>query len=220
VSTQAPKESGSKRLFMISAACACISAGVFWAASLQAQSSPRPETKAPATACGAPFPGLAKAPAAVRGRSKPSDWLLFDQRTEFAQSKLKIVEAPRVPGGLAGSVQIDRAGVNAYDIGVSMRNQREIKRGENLTYEVWLQAIPAPGRRDPIVIEARIQEETRIGFTIFQDRQFTLTSDFQPYSLTFAAPKDFCPGKLNIALHLATGAHIVDIGPGMMRAQP
>jgi hypothetical protein len=154
---------------------------------------------------------LGQTPAHIKAATSSRPWRIFDQRSIFFAVRSKSVEAQGIPGGRALEVKIDRKEPYAYDIGVSMLNQRPIVRGSVVEARVWLRTTSGP--RTTIV--ARLQNN-ELGFRRLAETPLTLTSQFREYVLTTQAYKDYCPGTFNFALHLATGEQIVEIGPGLL----
>lgn len=154
---------------------------------------------------------LGLTPAHIKAATSSRPWRIFDQRSLFFAVRSKSVEARGIPGGRALEVKIDREEPNAYDIGVSMLNQRPIARGSVVEARVWLRTTSST----KTTIVARLQNN-ELGFRRLTETPLTLTSQFREYVLTTKAYKDYCPGTFNFALHLATNAHLVEIGPGLL----
>jgi hypothetical protein len=154
---------------------------------------------------------LGQTPTHIKAATSSRPWRIFDQRSIFFAVRFKSVEAQGIPGGRALEVKIDRKEPYAYDIGVSMLNQRPIARGSVVEARVWLRTTSGP--RTTIV--ARLQNN-ELGFRRLAETPLTLTSQFREYVLTTQAYKDYCPGTFNFALHLATGEQLVEIGPGLL----
>lgn len=216
---QKPKEpkshKGSQGLMIAAGCCALVSALAFWSASLQPKSPSQLLTQS--NACSAELPRIAKYPSSIRGTTKVAKWYFFDQRASLGAANLINIDAPDIPDGTAQSITIEAAERHAYDIGVSMKNQRKIESGETVTAEVWLRARPLAGQTLPIKIEAKLQQEEENGFRFLNTTQFSLTNQFAKYALTVPLSQAYCLGDLNFALHLATGSQIIDIGPGTLK---
>ncbi len=150
-------------------------------------------------------------PTHIKAATSSRPWRIFDQRSIFFAVSSKSVEAQGIPGGRALEVKIDRKEPYAYDIGVSMLNQRPIARGSVIEARVWLRTTSGPKTN----IVARLQNNEP-GFRRLRETPLTLTSQFREYVLTTQAYQDYCPGTFNFALHLATSAHLVEIGPGLL----
>jgi hypothetical protein len=212
-------DSGAQKMMLVALGCAAISGLAFFAASQQSKPVPVAQDKGNLRGCLPNLPGIARYPTAIRGTTKLGGWLVFDQRSLFSDPKLNDIEATDVPGGKAGAIQITRREAMAHDIGTSMRNQRAVLKGEIVIAEVWLRARPTDVRQVPIVIEARIQEDGD-GFQGLANAEITLTPKFTKYEMSATALRNYCPKDLNFALHLATGAQTVDVGPATLKVMP
>jgi hypothetical protein len=208
--------SGAQTLLIVAACCAAISGLAFYAASRQPKPAPVAKQRIGQRTCQPQMPRIARYPTSIRGSTKVRTWVVFDQRSTFSDPKLVDIAASEVPGGRAGSIKIEQRENMPHDIGVSMRNQRTIAKGETLIAEVWLRGKPASTNQGPVIIEARIQEDGD-GFRGLIDAPITLTPEFAKYEIRATPNRDYCPTDLNFALHLATGAQTIDIGPGTLK---
>lgn len=216
-------DTGGKTLMAIALGCAIISGLSFYTASRQPKQPIEKSQNNKTDGCVAPIPAIARYPSSIRGTTKVNRWLVFDQTLSLNEPKLAPMDAPEIPGGTAGSLTIDGPRNRSYDIGVSMKNQRVVRAGETVTAEVWLRGKATTANAGPVSIQIRLQDQ-RNGFRVLKDAQLVLSPKFTKYELSMPTAAAFCPGDLNFALHLATGAQILDIGPGtlkvLMKDQP
>jgi hypothetical protein len=216
--SNASRDDGSRKLLLIAVSFASVSVAAFVAAHYQAHRQTRSPHDYQRDACLPAARGIAKYPSAIRGSTKVGPWRAFDQRTLSNGAKLNPVDAPGIPSGRADTILIERREALAHIIGVSMKNQRSITKGDNIVAEVWLRAKPNGLAQDAVVIDARLQEDGN-GFRGLRETSLVLTSSFAKYEVRARAGKLFCPGDLNFALHLATGAQTIDIGPATIKVE-
>ena len=177
---------------------------------VQVQVQARASAALPAN-CRQRVDSLGLTPGHIKAATSSRPWRLFDQRNTFFPIKSKTVAANAVPGGRALEIKIDRSEPLAHTIGVSMLNQRPIARGNLIEARVWLRATSSAQTR----LVARLQNNEP-GFRRLNEAPLILTSQFQEYVITTQAYQDYCPGTFNFALHLATGPHTFEIGPGLL----
>jgi hypothetical protein len=165
--------------------------------------------------CDAPDPSIAKFDAEIRGSTQAEPWVIFDQTKPLKFAKRTEKTTNFVPGGKVISMRIATAGQNPHDIGMSMLNQRKIEKETWVKAEVWLRAEALPGNKAPIIIEAKLQDNED-GFRTLVLQKLNLTTSYLPYLVTARTTRAYCPNDLNFAIHLATGAQIVDVGPATL----
>jgi hypothetical protein len=163
------------------------------------------------TNCRQRVDSLGLTPAHIKATTNSRPWRLFDQRRAFFPLRSKSIANSTVPGGRALEIKIDRSEALAHMIGVSMLNQRPIARGNLIEARVWLRSTSSAQAR----LVARLQNNEP-GFRRLNETSWNLTSQFQEYVITTQAYQDYCPGTFNFALHLATGSHTFEIGPGLL----
>jgi hypothetical protein len=214
-----PYDNGSRKMLLIAVCLATVSVAAFGAAHYQPHRQARAPQADQRDACLPAARGIAKYPSAIRGSTKVGPWRAFDQRILSDVAKLRPIDAPGIPGGRADTIMIERREDLAHVIGVSMKNQRSIPKGDTIVAEVWLRGKPERVAQGTVVIDARLQED-RNGFRGLRETRLVLTSSFAKYEIRGRADQLFCPGNLNFALHLATGAQTIDIGPATIKIEP
>jgi hypothetical protein len=175
--------------------------------------------------CPAQADALGAASSDLRGYTDSVPWTVFNQQLSPLPLDITPVAAGGIPTGRAIRIAIPRAGLMAHEIGVSMLNTRPIKAGETLDVRIWMRSEDAPALSatygdtalTPVKVGIRLQNNEP-GFRRFVDTTIPITSTFREYRFTAEAPKDYCPGKLNVAVHMATGRHKIDIGVGSIKA--
>jgi hypothetical protein len=200
----------------IAIACAWI-AGAIALTLLWKPKAPYKDTTAEVAQICRPDTGvLAKLPPSIRASTQVVPWGLFKQRFTDIFAKEETISAQSVPGGKALRLAIPKKGELPQNIGVSMLNDRPIKKGEVIEARVWLRSLNVRAtNQTPVSVEIRFQNNDP-GFARFFNRRFLVTNTFREYSFSAAAPKDYCVEQFNVALHLATGKHQIDIGPGQI----
>jgi hypothetical protein len=159
---------------------------------------------------------LGSASADVRASTQAVPWTVFNQQFVWTDLGISPIDAVGIPTGRALRFKIARAGRYAHEIGVSMLNARPVKAGEIVQARVWLKSDDATSAAEkPVQVEVRFQDNEP-GFRGFHLVSIPVTNQFKEYTLKAIAPRDYCVGELNIALHLATGQHNIDIGPGQI----
>ena len=165
---------------------------------------------------------LGSAGASVRASTETVPWKVFNQQSSLLPLSIRAISAENVPGGDALRFTIPRAGRESYDIGISMLNARPVKAGDVVQARIWLKSNDAPGSLStsgvPVLVDVRIQNNEP-GFRRFFDARVSVTNVFQEYGFTAIAPKDYCSDELNVAVHLATGRHTIDVGPGSINVK-
>jgi hypothetical protein len=212
------KESDANKLLLLAVVCGCVSVGAFVAASFQPKKIVLPHPNEKQLACRPAPRAIVSYPSAVRGTTKVTPWNVFDQRTRMGFGKSTPIDAPGIPGGNAETIIIERREALSHVIGASILNQRSIDKDDQIVAQVWLRAKPSDNAKRPIVIDARPQEN-EIGYRGLSQTSWRLRSSFAKYEIRARADKLFCPDDLNFALHLATGAQSIDIGPATIKIE-
>jgi hypothetical protein len=157
---------------------------------------------------------LGQAPSRIKADTSSRRWRIFDQRFGLVPIGSRTVQAPDAAGGRALQIKLDRREALAHTIGVSILNQRPIGRGSIVEARVWLRATSAV----PPILVARLQNNEP-GFRRLAEAPLSIGPVFQEYVIRTTAYQNYCPGKFNFALHLATGPHTFEIGQGLLIVQ-
>jgi hypothetical protein len=159
---------------------------------------------------------LASQPPSIRASTQIMPWGFFTQRLRDVFVDTKTISGQPVPGGKALRLNIPGEGDLPQNIGLSMLNDRPIKQGETIEARVWLKSDDARSdNQEPVSVEIRIQNNEP-GFARLFNRRFQVSDTYREYGFIAVAPKDYCVEQFNVALHLATGKHQIDIGPGQI----
>ena len=196
-------------------ALGAVSVVSFYVSSISVEIVPKADPIKDVETCRSQSVGIANKPAVLRGSTEVEHWRTFDQRFTFIPLKPKQISAPEIPGNRALSFKIEHGERNAYDIGISMVNQRKIVRGKTIQAEVWLRGESIETTSRPVVVFGKIQDNDD-GFRRLNEEAFTPTAAFARYRMSAKAVRDYCPGALNFALHLATGPQTIDVGLGLL----
>lgn len=99
-------------------------------------------------------------------------------------------------------------------VGAITPTLKPVKAGDRLIVAFWARAQKtqdgAPGKLCRVQLEA-----TPVIRTIF-DASFDITPEWKMYKLSGTADRDYPPGALNAAFHLACAKQVIDIGPAFI----
>jgi hypothetical protein len=119
-----------------------------------------------------------------------------------------------VAGGKAIRVEVTAASDKPWDATAQNAIKGKIKKGDLVYGAVWIKAsVTEPGV--PAQATIRIQEAAAPYGGLVQ-KTFTLTSDWQMYTVKVIAMQDYPGGTTNLALQLAHAKQTIDIGPGFV----
>jgi hypothetical protein len=98
-----------------------------------------------------------------------------------------------------------------YAIGVNVPIVQDIKAGDHLTLMFYAKF----EKPEPVVTTAKIAGQIQLAaapYTAVFSKQFDMTTEWQLFSVSGVADKDYAKGTLNAAFHVNTGHHTVVLG--------
>jgi hypothetical protein len=125
--------------------------------------------------------------------------------------KPKLRKDAKVQGGQALRVAIPGKGANPYSIGLSAPISKPVKKGDKLVLAFWARFDQAEGSSVTIA-NASVQLATA-PYTAFFGKPVEIGPEWKLYSVEGTADRDYAPGEISIAMHLATGKQVIDLGP-------
>jgi len=118
-----------------------------------------------------------------------------------------------VQGGKALRVHVPGKGVNEWDVSVAVPIVKPVKAGDKIVLAFWARLIEGENGATTTVLPYNAVQMAGPPYTPLFGGPVTIGADWKLQSVTGNASKDFKKGELNVALHLATGRQVVDIGP-------
>ena len=98
-----------------------------------------------------------------------------------------------------------------YSIGINVPIIQDIKAGDHLTLMFYAKF----EKPQPVVTTAKIGAQVQLAgapYTAVFSKQFDMTTEWQLFSVSGVADKDYSKGTLNAAFHVNTGHHTVVLG--------
>ena len=135
-----------------------------------------------------------------------NSWLIYGPQTTTR------VKDAKIPGGEAIEVVVPSKPSNPWDVAAGTDVISAIHKGDHIHIAVPMKGKPLDARPS-----AKIDMVLQFGSAPFEPigngKGITLSPDWQTYELDTVADKDYAPRSISFVIHLATGAHVVDIGP-------
>lgn len=122
----------------------------------------------------------------------------------------RVIEAADVPGGGALRVRVGRRGANPWDVQATAPTVGDISAGDVVLVAFYARAeTPAEGgSRLPVRVQL-----AGAPYTALTEGTKSLSAEWRQYCLAGVAAQNFRGDLTNIALHLATGEQVIDLGP-------
>lgn len=116
-----------------------------------------------------------------------------------------------VQGGQALRVVVPAKGANPFAVGLSVPVKKAVKKGDKLLLAFWARFDKAEG---PSVTLANVSVQlSSAPYTGFFGQSVEIGPAWKMYSVEGTADRDYAAGQLAIAMHLATGKQVIDLGP-------
>jgi hypothetical protein len=125
--------------------------------------------------------------------------------------KPKVRKDPAVQGGQALRVAVPGKGATPYAIGLSAPVKKAVKKGDKLVLAFWARFDKAEGASVSIA-NVSVQLATA-PYSSFFAKNVDIGPEWKLYSVEGAADRDYAAGEIAIAMHLATGKQVIDLGP-------
>jgi hypothetical protein len=125
--------------------------------------------------------------------------------------KPKVRKDPAVQGGQALRVAVPAKGATPYAVGLSAPVTKAVKKGDKLVLAFWARFDKAEGASVSIA-NAAVQLATA-PYTAAFGKPVDIGPDWKLYSVEGVADRDYAAGELAVAMHLATGKQVIDLGP-------
>ncbi len=125
--------------------------------------------------------------------------------------KPKVRKDPAVQGGQALRVAVPGKGATPYAVGLSAPVTKAVKKGDKLVLAFWARFDKAEGASVSIA-NAAVQLATA-PYTAAFGKSVDIGPDWKLYSVEGVADRDYAAGELAVAMHLATGKQVIDLGP-------
>ena len=131
--------------------------------------------------------------------------------SEYSHENGQRVAANGVPGGVALRVGVPKKGANPYSSGLQTKTTAPVSRGDTITAAFWARRTSGGSTRIPAFIQ-----EAGGTYTTFAEEQADVGSDWELFTLSGPAPRDFAAGELQLSLHTATGKQELEFGPAFI----
>lgn len=140
--------------------------------------------------------------------NKPgANWAIYG-----ANQTNKVMTEDSVQGGQFVRATVTAKGANAWDVGASSPIQKPIAAGDTIVVAIWLRApLLKDGETMPLpFIGANVAAPPYDGLV---SANVTIGKAWKLYYASGKASKNFAGGTVNVAVHLASDKHVVDLGP-------
>lgn len=125
--------------------------------------------------------------------------------------KPKVRKDASVQGGQALRVAVPGKSATPYAVGLSAPVKKAIKKGDKLVLAFWARFDKAEAAIATIAnVSVQLSSPPYTGFF---GRNVDIGPDWKLYSIEGVADRDYAAGELAIAMHLATGRQVIDLGP-------
>ena len=125
--------------------------------------------------------------------------------------KPKLRKDAGVQGGQALRIAIPGKGATPYAIGLNAPITKPVKKGDRLVLAFWARFDQAEG--SSVEIANAAVQLAAAPYSAFMGKPVTIGPAWKLYSVEGAADRDYAAGEIAIALHLATGKQVIDLGP-------
>ncbi|MBC9034699.1 hypothetical protein IAG41_20105 [Sphingomonas sp. JC676] len=125
--------------------------------------------------------------------------------------KPKVRKDASVQGGQALRVAVPGKGATPYAVGLSAPVKKAIRKGDKLVLAFWARFDKAEGTSVTIA-NVSVQLATA-PYTSFFAKGVDIGPEWKLYSVEGVADRDYAAGELAVAMHLATGKQVIDLGP-------
>jgi hypothetical protein len=123
------------------------------------------------------------------------------------------VKDDRVQGGIAIRVSVPGKGANPWDVAARVSVVKPVQKGDVILLAFWARAqAPAEGQSVAILPGIRVEETSPPYNGLAQDSA-NVTGNWAMYYASGVATKDYKPGALAVAVHMAAAKQTVDLGP-------
>jgi hypothetical protein len=127
------------------------------------------------------------------------------------KDKPKVRKDASVQGGQALRVVVPGKGANPFAVGLSEPVTKAVKKGDKLVLAFWARFDKAEG---PTATIANVSVQLSAPpYTGFMGKNLDIGPEWKMYSVEGVADRDYAAGELAIAMHLATGRQVIDLGP-------
>ena len=127
------------------------------------------------------------------------------------REKPRVRKDADVQGGLALRVDVPGKGATPYAIGLSAPIGKPIRKGDKLVLAFWARFEKAEG--PSVTIANAAVQLAAAPYTAFMGKSVDIGPEWKLYSIEGAADRDYAAGEAGIAMHLATGKQVIDLGP-------
>jgi hypothetical protein len=125
--------------------------------------------------------------------------------------KPKIRKDASVQGGQALRVAVPGKGATPYAVGLSAPVTKAVKKGDKLVLAFWARFDKAEGTSVTIAnVSVQLSSPPYTGFF---GKSVDIGPEWKLYSVEGVADRDYAAGELAVAMHLATGKQVIDLGP-------
>jgi hypothetical protein len=125
--------------------------------------------------------------------------------------KPKLRKDAGVQGGQALRIVIPAKGATPYAIGLQVPVAKPVKKGDRLVLAFWARFDQAEG--SSVEIANAAVQLAAAPYSAFMGKPVTIGPAWKLYSVEGTADRDYAAGEIGIAMQLATGKQVIDIGP-------
>ena len=123
------------------------------------------------------------------------------------------VKDERVQGGIGMRIAVPGKSTNPWDVAARVSVVKPVQKGDVVLLAFWARAeVPAEGQSTAILPGIRVEESAPPYTPLAQDSA-DVTGTWAMYYASGVAARDYSPGTLVVAIHLAAARQTVDLGP-------
>ena len=129
------------------------------------------------------------------------------------RSKPKVRKDETVQGGKALRVPVPGKGANNWDVSVNDEINKPVKAGDQLILAFWARLEKGADGATTAELPYNAVQLNKEPYSSVIVGPATITPEWKMYEVKGKADRDYAAGELNATLHLATGKHVIDLGP-------
>jgi hypothetical protein len=127
-------------------------------------------------------------------------------------AKASLHEDKDVQGGKALRVTVPKRGANVWDSSVESALTKPVKAGDQIVLAFSVRLEKGDAGTTSTIPFAGVQLGTA-PYTTVASQPVEIGQAWKTVEIRGKADKDYAPGTLKVAIHLATGKQVVDMGP-------
>lgn len=127
----------------------------------------------------------------------------------------RVVRDRSVQFGKALRLPIKRAEAEDWQLGLTIPVLRPIAAGDRIVVAFWARARGTEGAAPGRIARVQVEQSSPPHRALFAE-PVTIDPEWRMYRVAGVADADYAPQQLQVAMHLATGRQVVELGPAFV----